>query len=90
MLATMQHSNTALLSSRSIQILHDSKTSARDTCLLIPCALPYYNLVILCSEDLAILLQVKILPSMGNRIKTLLSPMAPEITMLNYPYHLAH
>ena len=51
MLATMQHSNTALLSSRGIQILRDSKTSARDTCLLIPCVSPYYNLVILCNDD---------------------------------------
>ena len=37
MLATMQHFNTALLSSRGVQILRDSKTSARDTTLLIPC-----------------------------------------------------
>ena len=48
MLATTQHFNTALLSSRGIQILRDSKSSARDTTLLIPCASPYYNLVILC------------------------------------------
>ena len=51
MLATMQHSNTALLSSCGIQILCDSKTSTRDTCLLIPCMLPYYNLVILWGMD---------------------------------------
>ena len=49
MLATTQHFNTALLSSRGIQILRDSKTSARDTTLPIPCVSPYYNLVILCS-----------------------------------------
>ena len=47
MLATTQHFNTALLSSRGIQILRDSKASARDTTLLIPCASPYYNMVIL-------------------------------------------